>query len=109
MRKQRLWHLTYVLLVLAVIQFGGSCPPSTTTQPTTNPSTTNQNPMANAGADQTVTAGSVVTLQGTGTDPDGDTLSFAWTQTVGAAVTITNANSAVATFTSAATAAALTF
>lgn len=40
----------------------------------------NQSPVANAGADQTVHAGIAVTLDGSAsTDPDGQSLSFAWT------------------------------
>ena len=46
------------------------------------PSPVNQAPTANAGADQTVASGATVNLTGAGsTDPDGDTLTYAWTQT----------------------------
>ncbi|MHC1742389.1 MAG: PKD domain-containing protein [Syntrophobacteraceae bacterium] len=59
----------------------------------------NQAPVANAGADQTVTAGSSVTLNGSGsTDPDDGIASYAWTQTGTPAVTLTNATAANATF-----------
>ena len=60
----------------------------------------NRPPVANAGADQTVDEGATVTLNGTGSsDPDDDTLSYAWTQTSGTSVTLTNAATAQPTFT----------
>ena len=46
----------------------------------------NHAPTASAGSDQTVDPGATVTLQGSGTDPDGDALTFTWTQTSGATV-----------------------
>jgi hypothetical protein len=71
----------------------------------------NQPPVANAGANQTVDYSVPVTLSGTGsTDPDGDTLTYAWTQTGGTPnVTLTGANTATATFTSPAAEATLAF
>jgi hypothetical protein len=45
--------------------------------------TPNSAPVANAGADKSARAGSKVTLTGAGTDPDGDTLAYQWTQTGG--------------------------
>ncbi len=71
--------------------------------------TQNQPPTANAGADQTVNPGATVNLTGSGTDPDGDTVTFAWTQLSGTNVTLTNANAANAVFTAPATAGALSF
>ena len=56
-------------------------------------------PAANAGADQTVDEQTAVTLTGSGSDIDGTIASYAWTQTAGTPVTLTNANAAVATFT----------
>ena len=60
----------------------------------------NEAPVANAGADQTDVPGATpVTLAGTGTDPDaGDTLTYGWTKTAGPAVTLTDADTATATF-----------
>ncbi len=59
----------------------------------------NQAPTANAGANQTVNEGAAVTLSGSGTDSDGTIASYAWTQTAGPVVTLTNANTATASFT----------
>ncbi len=58
-------------------------------------------PTANAGADQTVATGALVTLSGSGSDPDGGPgpLTFAWSQVSGPSATINNANQAVATVT----------
>ncbi|HEU5149656.1 MAG TPA: PKD domain-containing protein, partial [Iamia sp.] len=67
-------------------------------------------PTANAGPDQDVDAGDTVTLDGTGsTDPDGDTLTYAWEQTAGPAVTLTGATTAQPTFTAPTGPATLTF
>ena len=57
-------------------------------------------PIAEAGADQSVKAGDTVTLSGSGSDPNGDALTYAWSHTSGTpAVTLTGANSASASFT----------
>jgi len=78
--------------------------------------TVNEPPTANAGADQTATAGDMVTLTGTGTDPDGDAanLTYAWSQVITGTedtVTLTPSTSdpATVTFTAPATAQTLTF
>jgi len=60
----------------------------------------NRAPIANAGPDATGTVGVQVTLNGSGSsDPDGNPLTFAWSQTGGPAVTLTTPNTAVAHFT----------
>ncbi|MFY0575473.1 PKD domain-containing protein [Cystobacter fuscus] len=58
----------------------------------------NQPPVANAGPDQTVTAGAPVTLAGSGTDVDGTIVTYAWAQVSGPAVTLSGETSATATF-----------
>ena len=55
----------------------------------------NHNPAANAGLDRTVYGGTnVVTLKGTGNDPDGDRVSYSWRQTAGPPVNLVSANTA---------------
>jgi hypothetical protein len=57
-------------------------------------------PTANAGPDQTVAPGASVSLDGTGSsDPDGDGLSYAWTQTAGPSVTLSSDSTAGPSFT----------
>lgn len=61
---------------------------------------TNNPPTANAGADQSLSAGTTTaSLSGSGTDPDGNTLSYSWSQVSGPTVTINNATSANASVT----------
>ncbi len=61
---------------------------------------TNDAPTANAGDDQTVAEGATVTLDGTGSaDPEGETLVYAWTQTSGTDVTLSDSAVASPTFT----------
>jgi hypothetical protein len=60
----------------------------------------NPPPVANAGADQAVASGAAVALDGSASaDPDGEPITFAWSQTSGPAVTLTGANTAKPTFT----------
>ncbi len=59
----------------------------------------NQPPTANAGSDQTVDAGAVVSLNGTGSGPDNGILSWQWTQKAGNAVILTGAATQQARFT----------
>ncbi len=60
----------------------------------------NHRPVAEtSGSDQTVQEGSPVMLQGGASfDPDGDTVSFQWTQVAGPTVTLSNATSPTPTF-----------
>ncbi len=59
----------------------------------------NHPPEAQAGLDQTVGPGQRVTLDGRGSsDADNDSLSYDWEQASGPAVSITNANTSIATF-----------
>jgi PKD domain len=60
----------------------------------------NHTPAADAGADQTKNGGSLITLDGTASsDPDGDGLTYAWTQLSGTPVTLAGAASATPSFT----------
>jgi predicted outer membrane repeat protein len=72
---------------------------------------TNDAPVANAGADQTVRAGDPVLLDGSASfdaDPS-QTLSYQWSQTSGTAVTLSDATSAQPSFTAPSAAGVLTF
>jgi hypothetical protein len=59
----------------------------------------NEDPIANAGMDQTANEKESVVLNGTKShDQDGDPLSYVWTQTSGPSVTIENSTSIIAAF-----------
>ena len=58
---------------------------------------TNQAPTANAGTDKSLAAGTTtVSLPGSGTDPEGSTLTYSWVQVSGPGTTLTNSASATA-------------
>ncbi|MDF1787188.1 MAG: Ig-like domain-containing protein, partial [Verrucomicrobiales bacterium] len=60
----------------------------------------NDAPVAEAGPDQTVFVDDVVSLDGTNSsDPEADTLTYAWTQTGGSTVILSDANAVQSTFT----------
>ncbi len=60
----------------------------------------NRPPVADAGPPQTVTAGTLVTINGSGTDPDQDILTYLWafTKPAGSAAALTNAHVATTIF-----------
>ena len=65
----------------------------------TQNTTPNAAPTANAGVDQAVNTGAVVSLRGSGSDPENAIASYLWQQTGGTPVTLSNATSAQASFT----------
>ncbi|MEW8273823.1 MAG: right-handed parallel beta-helix repeat-containing protein [Candidatus Thiodiazotropha taylori] len=67
-----------------------------TDEPTT---VINTPPQVDAGSDQTVTAGQSVSLNGSGSDSDGTVVDYQWSQLGGSAVSLTNADQMVASFT----------
>ena len=71
------------------------------TSTTITPVVINVPPVANAGVDITAKIGQLVTLQGTATDPDNAPapLTYVWTQTGGANVTLSGANTLTPSFT----------
>jgi len=67
---------------------------------TIEPSTPNEPPIADAGADQTVYVEDTVTLDGTASyDPENNPLTFRWTQSSGAPASLNNALSVTPSFT----------
>lgn len=63
-------------------------------------SSDNTTPTAEAGDDQTVEEDTMVALDGSGSsDPDGDSLTYSWTQAAGPDVALTDAGTATAEFT----------
>ena len=63
----------------------------------------NTAPVANAGPDQVGVAAGTVTLDGSGSyDPDGDAITYQWSQIGGTAVTLSAPTAATTTFTAAA-------
>ena len=60
---------------------------------------TNNPPSANAGLDRAVLEETVVILNGAATDPDGDPITYSWSQTAGPQVTLSGATTPNPTFT----------
>lgn len=77
---------------------------------TTSQSGGNSAPTANAGPDQSVASGASVNLDGTASsDPDLDSLTYAWSQSTGPSVTLSDASVAAPSFTAPTGPASLTF
>ena len=68
-------------------------------QGTFSVTTENRRPTAEAGDNQTVDEGDTVTLSGSGTDPEGESVTYAWRQTSGATVALSSTSVAAPTFT----------
>ncbi len=91
---------TFVFSLTVTNTEGLSSAPSTVTV-TVNPATTGLAPTANAGTAQTVGSGTTVQLNGSASfDPNvpAQPLTFAWTQTAGTPVTLSNPAAATPTF-----------
>ena len=58
----------------------------------------NQPPIVNPGPNQSVVAGSVVMLMGSGSDPDGEIASYQWAQTGGPTVSLSVTDQALSSF-----------
>ena len=85
-----------------VIDYSYDAAGNRTSQKVTTAAVLNQPPTANAGSDQTIRLGSLVTLNGTASsDPDNapSSLSFTWTKTAGPNVSLTGATTAKPQFT----------
>src|SRR5688500_3062477 len=66
---------------------------------TINITNVNSAPTADAGVDHIALEGDLVTLSGTGSDPDGDSLTYSWTQTSGTPTVTLSDSGAVRSFT----------
>ena len=71
--------LLFVVILLSACSGGGGSGPTTSLPPP------NSAPTVNAGADQIVDEGATVDLAGTGTDSDGNIVSYRWRQDSGPA------------------------
>jgi PKD domain len=92
---------TYTFSLIVTNTLGLPSAPASVTVTVTNPVAAVA-PTANAGAAQNVAAGAVVQLNGTASlDPNvpAQALTYAWTQTAGAPMTLSSATSATPTFT----------
>ncbi len=85
-------RLGFVVLVLFAAGGQNGCPVNNDNDPNNN--------LRKCSGDRTANAGERITLDASGSfDPDNDLLTFLWEQTSGTPVTLTNANTAVASFT----------
>lgn len=87
------------MLCFGISACGGSSSDSDTSDSSGDTSITNSAPVVDAGADQTIDAGSVVSISATITDDDGDEVTIAWSQLSGTSVTLADTSSAEISFT----------
>lgn len=107
--NQRRILATIVLAICGMLISGNGCPPPDGGN-SNGDGDTNQAPVANAGANQSVAVNEAVTLNGSASsDPDGDSLTFTWTQTSGTVVALNDANTATPSFIAPAAATTLSF
>lgn len=100
---------TTVTLRLTVTDNGGALSVDTVDITVINPSGGNSAPSANAGPDQSVNTGNNVVINGaSGSDPNGDPITFAWTEISASGVTLNNADTVAPSFTAPATATTVT-
>ena len=76
-------------MVIGVFAFDGTAYSTLVTR-TVSITNGDRPPVVSAGPDQIVDERTLVVLAGSGSDPDGDVVSFAWTQTAGPPVTLTS-------------------
>ena len=92
----------YTFKVASYDNAGNTSAQSTAASATTSSSCGNQAPVANAGADQTITAGGSVTLSGSASrDPDGSIVSYAWNfgdGTTGTGIAVTHTYNVAGTY-----------
>ena len=92
--------LADVVLVFSLIVNNGESDSSADTVTITTTAGVNDPPIANAGAEQTVAEGASVTLNGSASaDPEGENLTYAWTQVGTSTVTLSGEDTATPTFT----------
>ena len=91
--------LTIGAAVLVLAGCDGSSSSAPPPPPPPPPPPANVAPTADAGVDQSVAEAAMVDLTGVGTDSDGTIASYAWAETSGTGIAITNADMANASFT----------
>jgi chitinase len=94
--------VTYHFVVRAHVgsTFSGDSNEATYQVPVSQTPPQNNTPVADAGNNQSVQAGTTVAIDGSGSnDPDGDALTYQWTQSSGPTATLYGAASAQCTFT----------